>query len=150
MIYLGADHRGFKIKKELLEYLVGKGYRVTDMGTNSEEPVDYPLVAEKVARRVVEDPNNRGILICGSGAGVCIVANKIDGIMAAVAWKPEVAKAVRNEDNVNVLCLPADHITHEDAKQISQVFLDTSFGGEDRYKRRVDEIKNIEKSAGGE
>ena len=145
MIYIGADHRGYKLKTELFEYLVGKGYRVVDVGTNSEESVDYPLIAEKVSKKVAEDPNNRGIIVCGSGAGVCIVANKTKGILAAEAWKPEVAKAARNDDNVNVLCLPADHITHEDAKQISQVFLDTSFGGEDRYKRRISEIRDVEK-----
>src|SRR3989344_2725325 len=145
MIYIGADHRGYKLKTELFEYLVGKGYRVVDVGTNSEEPVDYPLIAEKVSKKVAEDPNNRGIIVCGSGAGVCIVANKTGGILAATAWSPEVAEAVRNDDNVNVLCLPADHITHNDAKKISQVFLDTSFGGADRHKRRIGEIRDMEK-----
>ncbi|MDP3993507.1 MAG: RpiB/LacA/LacB family sugar-phosphate isomerase [Candidatus Doudnabacteria bacterium] len=144
MIYIGADHRGFKLKKELFDYLVRKGYRVVDVGTDSEESVDYPIIAEKVTRKVAEDPNNRGIIVCGSGAGVCIVANKSKGILAAEAWNPEVARAARNDDNINVLCLPADHINHEDAKNISQVFLDTSFGGEDRYKRRLDEIREME------
>lgn len=144
MIYIGADHRGFKLKKELFDYLVRKGYRVVDVGTDSEESVDYPIIAEKVTRKVAEDPNNRGIIVCGSGGGVCIVANKSKGILAAEAWNPEVARAARNDDNINVLCLPADHINHEDAKNISQVFLDTSFGGEDRYKRRLDEIREME------
>jgi len=145
MIYIGADHRGFKLKRELFDYLIGKGYRVVDVGTDSEESVDYPIIAEKVTRKVAEDPNNRGIIVCGTGGGVCIVANKSKGILAAEAWNPEVAKAARNDDNINVLCLPADYITHEDAKQISQAFLDTSFGGEDRYKRRLDEIREMEK-----
>ena len=145
MIYIGADHRGFKLKRELFDYLIGKGYRVVDVGTDSKESVDYPIIAEKVTRKVAEDPNNRGIIVCGTGGGVCIVANKSKGILAAEAWNPEVAKAARNDDNINVLCLPADYITHEDAKQISQAFLDTSFGGEDRYKRRLDEIREMEK-----
>ena len=145
MIYIGADPRGFKLKRELFDYLIGKGYRVVDVGTDSEESVDYPIIAEKVTRKVAEDPNNRGIIVCGTGGGVCIVANKSKGILAAEAWNPEVAKAARNDDNINVLCLPADYITHEDAKQISQAFLDTSFGGEDRYKRRLDEIREMEK-----
>lgn len=145
MIYLGTDHRGFELKETLRDFLLARGFQVTDIGTNSKEPVDYPLIAEKVARKVVEDPNNRGILLCGSGAGMGIVANKVDGILAAVAWKPEVAKAMRYEDNINVLCLPADEISAEQAKEIAQTFLGTSFGGEERYKRRVKEIEEIER-----
>lgn len=137
------------MKSLLFGYLVGKGYRVVDVGTHSEEPVDYPLIAEKVATKVAEDLNNRGIIICGSGGGVCIAANKVRGILAAEAWSPEVAKAVRHDDNVNVLCLPADSISAEDAEKISQVFLDTSFSGEERYKRRINQIKNLEKPNGG-
>src|SRR3989344_9297416 len=106
MIYIGADHRGFKLKRELFDYLIGKGYRVVDVGTDSEESVDYPIIAEKVTRKVAEDPNNRGIIVCGTGGGVCIVANKSKGILAAEAWNPEVAKAARNDDNINVLCPP--------------------------------------------
>ncbi len=145
MIYLGADHRGFKLKGQLLQYLKKRGYQVTDLGTNSEEPVDYPLIAKKVARKVAEDPNNRGVLLCGSGAGVCIVANKISGIRAAQAWNQKVAEAARHDDNVSVLCLAADAHTPEEVKKITQTFLDTSFGGEERYKRRLKEIREIEK-----
>ncbi len=145
MIYLGTDHRGYKMKEELREYLTSRGYQVVDLGAKSEEPGDdYPAYAEKVARAVVTDPNNRGILLCGSGAGVCIAANKINGVRAAVAWNEGVSRAIRNDDNANVLCLPADQITAVDAKKIVQVFLDASFGGEERYKRRLRQIQEIE------
>ena len=85
------------------------------------------------------------IIICGSGAGVCIVSNKIDGIRAAQAWSPEVATAARNDDNVNVLCLSADHTDADISKKIVQKFLDTSFGGAERFNRRIKEIGEIEK-----
>lgn len=145
MIYLGADHGGYKYKEKLKKYLDERGYRVTDMGTNSTEPVDYPPIAKKVAEKVLDDPNNRGILLCRSGVGVCIVANKIKGIRAAEAWSTPVAVAARHDDNVNVLCLGADYLSFEELKNISQAFLDTSFGGEERYKRRLREIEEMEK-----
>lgn len=145
MIYLGADHRGFKLKEELKKYLETKAYRVEDIGTYSEENVDYPFIAVRLARKVTGDPNNRGVLLCGSGAGVCIVANKIKGIRAAEVWDPRVALAVRREDNVNVVCLPADSVDGALAKKIVQNFLDTSFSSEDRYKRRLKEIEAIER-----
>ncbi|MDP3741245.1 MAG: RpiB/LacA/LacB family sugar-phosphate isomerase [bacterium] len=145
MIHIGSDHRGFQLKRDLYDYLVKKGYQVSDLGTDSEEPIDYPVIAEKVGRKVKEDPNNRGIVICGSGVGVCIVANKIDGIRAAQAWDPEVAKAARNDDNINVLCLSADYTETEAAEKITQKFLDTSFGGAERFNRRIKEITDLEK-----
>ncbi len=145
MIYLGADHRGYKAKTKLFDYLLGRGYQVTDMGTNSEEPVDYPLIAAKVGEKVVEDLNNRGILLCGSGDGVCIVANKIKGVRAALAWNKEVAMSVRNDDNANILCLGADQLAEDEIREITQTFLDTSFGGQERYNRRIKEISDLEK-----
>ncbi|MBI4050392.1 MAG: RpiB/LacA/LacB family sugar-phosphate isomerase [Candidatus Doudnabacteria bacterium] len=146
MIYLGADHRGYKLKEKLREYLTSRGYQLRDMGTDSAEPVDYPMIAERVARGVAADLNNRGILLCGSGAGVCIVANKFNKIRAAQAWNEDVAHAIRHDDNANVLCLPADSLSQEEVKQIVQAFLDTSFGGEARYQRRIKEIEEIEKN----
>lgn len=145
MVYVGSDHRGFQLKKEILDYVSKRGYQVADLGTDSEEPVDYPIIAEEVAKKVVEDLNNRGVILCGSGVGVCIVANKIDGIRAAQAWDPEIAKAARNDDNINVLCLAAEHTETEQAKKIVEKFLDTSFGGAERFNRRIKEIRDIEK-----
>ena len=144
MIYLGADHRGYKHKEALKSFLDEQGYQVTDMGTDSEKSVDYPLIAQKVADKVAEDLNNRGILLCGSGEGVAIAANKIDGIRAGEAWNADVAYSARNDDNINVLALPADHLASDEVNEITQVFLDTSFSGEERHKRRLEEIKKIE------
>lgn len=144
MIYIGADHGGFKAKQKLFEYLKAKGFEVEDSGTDSEEAVDYPLIAEKVARKVVADPENRGILICRSSGGVCIAANKVKGVYAASAWNPEVAAADRNDDNINVLCLAADYLPDEVIQQTAQAFLDTPFQEEERYKRRLKQIQDIE------
>lgn len=144
MVYLGGDHHGFQLKLELMQYLTGRGYQVEDLGTDSEEPADYPVIAAKVGKKVAEDPNNRGILMCASGAGVCIAANKIRGIRAAQAWEPEIAKAARNDDNINILCIAADRIDTEDAKPIVQKFLDTSFGGAERFNRRIKQITELE------
>ncbi|OGW84666.1 MAG: hypothetical protein A3C35_04285 [Omnitrophica bacterium RIFCSPHIGHO2_02_FULL_46_11] len=145
MIYIGADHRGYAIKEQLKEYLTGRGYQLTDVGTDSEESVDYPLIAKKVAEEVRADPNNRGVLLCGSGVGVCIVANKFKGIRAGEVWNASLAQKARTDDNINVLCLSADTVSLEDAKKIAQTFLDTSFAGEERYKRRLKQIEEIEK-----
>lgn len=145
MIYIGADHRGFKAKEILKKYLQDRGYQVVDVGTRSPESVDYPLIAEKVGHKVVEDLNNRGVLLCGSGAGVCIAANKIDGVRAAEAWNVEIARSARSDDNANVLCLAADEANLEDMKKIIQVFLDTSFFSAERHKRRLKEIQDLEK-----
>ena len=144
MVYVGADHRGFILKGEMIDYLKKQGYQVKDLGTNSEEPVDYPEIAKKVGAEVAGDPNTRGVLLCGSGAGVCIAANKINGIRAAQAWDPEVARLARNDDNINVLCLGADRISSDDAKPIVQKFLSTSFGGAERFNRRLKQIQELE------
>lgn len=145
MIYLGADHGGFEKKGVVKAYLKERGYSVTDMGPQvKDENDDYPIVGEKVARKVAEDPNNRGVLLCRSGAGVCIVANKIKGIRAAQAWNAEVARAVRNDDDANILCLAADQLDLEEIKKIVQIFLDTSLGTEERYRRRLQEIQDLE------
>ncbi len=144
MIYVGADHHGFQLKEEVLNYLKKKGYQIQNLGADSEEPTDYPLIAEKVAIKVKEDYNNRGVLLCGSGAGVCIAANKIPGIRAAQAWDPEIAMAARNDDNINVICIASDRQKTDDVVKIIQKFLDTSYGGAERFKRRLQQIFDLE------
>lgn len=144
MIYLGADHRGFQLKEQVKNYLAGKGRQVNDLGTNSQAPVDYPVVAEKVAKKVVRDEEGRGILICGSGAGVCVAANKINGVRATEGWNKQAIEAARNDDDVNVLCLAADMLALDEARELIEVFLDTPFAGEERQKRRLKEIGDIE------
>lgn len=145
MIYLGADHRGYELKQELEDYLHKRGYEIKNLGANSSEPVDYPLVAKSVGIEVIKDPNNRGIVLCGSGAGVCIAANKIKGVRAGVAWNTDLAQVMRHDDDVNILCLSADEISAGEAKKIVQTFLDTSFYGEERYNRRIRQIEELEK-----
>ena len=144
MIYLGADHRGYQLKDKLKEYLTFRGYQIMDMGTNSADAVDYPLIAKAVSEEVVKDLNNRGILLCGSAAGISIAANKIKGVRAGVAWNEKIATANRNDDNINIVCIPADDTDEETAKKIIQTFLDTSFGGEERRVRRLKQIEDIE------
>ena len=146
MIYLGADHRGFGLKEKLKKYLLETGYQISDVGTSSEESVDYPPIAGKVAAGVKEDLNNRVILLCGSGVGGCIAANKFKGIRAGEPRDETSAIHARIADNINVLCLAADALSEEETKKIAKAFLDTSFSGEERHKRRLAQIEEIEKN----
>ncbi|MDO8537028.1 MAG: RpiB/LacA/LacB family sugar-phosphate isomerase [bacterium] len=145
-IYLGADHRGFKLKEHIKKFLLGKGYQAVDLGASQyAETDDYPDYAQAVARKVAEDTEaGRGILICGSGVGVDIVANKFRGVHSAVAISPDQVYAGRHDDGANVLSLAADFIDEEEALKMVQIFLVTPFGTEPRYKRRLDKIIEIE------
>lgn len=146
LIYLGADHRGFQLKESLEKFLKDKGYEVTDVGNgNLEKNDDYPDFAKLTARAVSQDPINcRGILICGSGAGVDIVANKFKGVRSVLAANAEQAKMSRNDDDTNVLSLAAEFINEDEAKEIAKAWLETSFSGEEKYKRRLEKISEIE------
>jgi ribose 5-phosphate isomerase B len=146
VIYLGADHRGFKLKEELKNYLLGSGYTVRDLGNDRyDENDDYPDFAGKVAEKVSADPlNSKGILICGSGIGVDIVANKFKEVRSSLVFSPDQAYAARYDDDANVLSLPADYLTGEEAKKIVSVWLQTPFSGEERHRRRLYKIKNLE------
>jgi ribose 5-phosphate isomerase B len=145
-IYTGADHGGFALKEKIKAALRGEGYEVIDMG--AEKPIeddDYPDYASAVARKVQSDPlNARGIVICRSGFGVDIVANKYDGVRAALATSPEHAYQGRHDDDVNVLALAADFIDEAVALKAAKVFLITPFAKEDKYSRRLEKIGKIE------
>ena len=145
MIYIGADHRGYNLKETLKVYLKELDYYCEDLG--AKELVaddDYPDYALAVAQKVAEDPeNSHGILICGSGIGVDVVANKIKSIRSALCFDAKQAQASRNDDNANVLSLPADYISEDLAKEITKVWLKTSFSGEENHTRRVEKIKKI-------
>ncbi len=147
IIYFGADHRGFNLKAALRDYVKNQGYETVDAGNAAyDEKDDYPIFAAAVAKKISMDPErSRGIVICGSGAGVDIVANKFDGVRSALAISPDEIYDARHDDNVNVLALAADFTSEDDAKKIVQVFLDTGFSPEERFKRRIDEIREIEK-----
>ncbi len=149
MIYLGSDHGGFALKQELAGFLHSQNLAYEDMGalelTHGDDYFDY---AAPVAQKVGEDPeNNLGILICRSGQGVNIVANKFKGVRAAVVWNSKEAMASRTDDLVNVLSLPADYISSEEAKQIVKDWLGTPMGTEERHVRRVEKINDLENRA---
>lgn len=146
LIYLAADHRGFRLKDSLKQYLKASGYEVIDVGnTELVEGDDYPDFAALAARKVSLDPENaKAILICGSGVGMDIVANKFPHVRSVLAMNPDQAMASRNDDNTNVLTLAADFTEDEDAKRILGAWLPTQFSGEERHKRRLRKIEDIE------
>lgn len=145
MIYLGADHRGFELKERIKKRLIDDGFLVTDLGNDHLDPTDdYVKFAHKVADATISDPANRGILFCGSGAGVDMVANKVSGIRSALVFDlPRVVQAREHED-ANVLSLPADILDEETAYEIVKAFLETEFSGEERHIRRLEELEEIE------
>ena len=138
-IVIGGDHAGFAYKSELIKYLEEKGYEVDDKGTYSSSSADYPDFAHPVATAVEKKETDMGILICGSGNGVAITANKHQGIRAALCWLPELAELARSHNNANILCLPARYVSVEAAKEMVSIFLSTSFEG-GRHQTRVGKI----------
>lgn len=142
-VYLGADHNGFGLKGKLTEYLTRQGYEVIDEGGSQLDPNDdFPVFAAKVAQAVLssDDPDARGILICGSGQGMCMAANRFKGIRASLAWDRQSAKEARNDDNANILCLPAKLLDTTEADLIVETWLTTPFANAARFNRRLKEI----------
>lgn len=136
---IGSDHAGFDYKQILIPFLTEAGYEVEDFGTHSEASVDYPDFAHPVASSVETGKNDLGILICGSGNGVAITANKHQHIRAALCWTPELAELAKLHNNANVLCIPARFISIETAKEMCSAFLKTNFEG-GRHENRVSKI----------
>jgi ribose 5-phosphate isomerase B len=143
-IYIASDHHGVKLKSALVKNLIDTGYEVEDFGPNNTNPVDYPEYANKACQAVLNHPSSLGILICGTGIGMCMSANKIDGILAGEANTAEIAARGRAEDHLNVLCLSADYTNTDDAISIVDAFIKTKPSSEERYVRRVEEVKNEE------
>ena len=145
-IYLGSDHRGFNLKETVKAALLGDGYPVKDKGNlKHEEEDDYPDSARAVAELVSVSPDEaRGILFCGSGVGVCVVANKYAGVRAALGASGDIVLAGRNDDDINVLCIPSDFTSELQALSLVRVFLGTPFSGEDKHRRRLQKISEIE------
>ena len=145
-IYLGSDHAGFKLKQAIKEYLVKNGFAVKDLGNHNLSPLDdYPDYAEKVAKAVQKNLNsNKGILICGSGQGVCMTANKFKGIRAALGYSITAAKQSRAHGDSNILCLSGLGSNNLQAKKIVNAWLKEKFSGEARHVRRLKKIKIIE------
>lgn len=138
MIYIGADHAGFKLKEKIKKYLKGLSIDFFDVGAKKLNPKDdYPVFAKNVASNVIHGKNNRGIIVCGTGLGSCIFANKIKGIRATSAWNIETAKQSREHLDANVLCLGQKVQTASQAKKIIKIWLDTGFSKEERHLRRI-------------
>lgn len=143
-IYLGADHRGWELKKKLRGWLQAKGYTVHDLGADKlEADDDYPRYAFRVAEAVAVR-QGRGIVICGSGAGMAIAANKVPGVRAVLAHDEALLGAARQDDDVNVLALGADFIAIEQAEKVVEVFLQTSFEPSEPHERRLNAIRHYE------
>lgn len=138
-IAIGSDHAGFDQKEVVRQFLTEKGYNVTDFGTYSADSVDYPDFAHKVADNVLNNDNTLGILLCGSGNGVCLTANKHNGIRAALCWLPELGALAKQHNNANILCLPARYISNETAIEIVTNYLNATFEG-GRHQKRVEKI----------
>ncbi|MBY0758415.1 MULTISPECIES: ribose 5-phosphate isomerase B [Sellimonas] len=142
-IGLGNDHSAVEMKRQVAEYLKEKGYEVVNYGTDSEESCDYPVYGEKVGRAVASGEVDLGIIICGTGLGISLAANKVRGIRAVVCSEPYTARLSRQHNNANVLAFGARVIGIELAKMIIDEFLGTEFEG-GRHQRRVDMIMDIE------
>lgn len=144
MIYIGADHRGFELKEKIKQFLEQKGINVEDMSKKFVSGDDYPDVAAKVARAVQKNPDrHRGILVCGSGAGVAIAANKFHRIRATLAESTESAILSRTDDNTNVLALGAVIVTPARAFRIVWSWLGTKFSGRPRYRERIAKLNRF-------
>ncbi|MEZ5285312.1 MAG: ribose 5-phosphate isomerase B [Vicinamibacterales bacterium] len=143
-IAVGSDHAGYELKRDLAGYLAQQGHEVTDLGTHSTAPVDYPDTAEAVATAVRNGQADRGLLVCGSGAGVSVAANKFPGIRAAVCHDAYSARQAVEHDDLNVLCLGARVIGPALARTLLDAFLGATFSGEERHLRRVGKIDAIE------
>jgi len=145
MIYLGTDHRGFELKNFLIEELKKSNIKFKDLGAYEyDKEDDYPLIAFRVAKEVIKNKNNRGILFCGSGIGVCIAANRIKGIRAACSDNIEIIKKAREDDDINILCIPSDFVSKENTLELIDVFLNTNFKNKEKYLRRIKELDNTE------
>jgi ribose 5-phosphate isomerase B len=142
---LAADHAGFQMKDELVSHLTRKGHEVLDLGTNSPEAVDYPDAAEAVGLALREGRATRGIIVCGSGAGVSMAANKMPGIRASVCHDCYTAHQAVEHDDLNVLCLGARVVGMALASDIVDTFVAAEFSGEPRHARRLDKIHSIER-----
>lgn len=142
-IGIGNDHSALELKAEIIEFVKSKGHEIVDFGTNSSESCDYPKYGEAVGRAVVSGEVDCGILICGTGLGISLAANKVKGVRAAVCSEPFTAKMSRAHNNCNVLAFGARVVGAELAKMIVETWLETEFEG-GRHQRRVDLIMEIE------
>lgn len=143
-VFIASDHAGLAAKDELKQVL-NTEYELVDLGPEELNPADdYPIYAKKVAEAVNTEAGSRGILVCGSGQGMAIAANKFKGIRAAVVWNEEVARETRADNDSNILSLPARFLTHIQAMDITKTWLTAPFSNQERHQRRINEIKEFE------
>lgn len=139
IIPIGCDHAGYQLKQEIIHHLTSKGFQIKDFGCYSEDSIDYPDFAHPVAEMVEQNDGMLGILLCGSGNGINMTANKHQGVRSAICWKPEIAKLAREHNNANIITLPARFISVEDAIEMIDIFFSTDFEG-GRHQKRIDKI----------
>lgn len=147
-VVIGADHAGFPLKEKLVEHLAAHGHTTTDVGTDSTEPVDYPDFAAAVGRAVVAGEAERGIIVCGSGAGASIAANKITGVRSAVVHDHYTAHQAVEHDDMNVLALGARVIGETTATEIVDAYIGAKFSGEERHVRRLRKVVELDRNRG--
>lgn len=145
MIILASDHRGYPLKEELKTFFNQENIITIDVGTYSKEPVDYPDFAKTAVEKVLEDKNNVGIFICGTGNGMCFTANRNPNIRAVICMNEDMAMYVRKDNDANVLCIPANYVKKRKAIRIVKIFLTTAFEG-GRHARRLKKVDAIAKS----
>jgi len=142
-LFIASDHRGFELKEKIKDFLSLEGHSVVDLGNHKyDKNDDYPDFAKEVAEKVSADPEEtRGILLCGSGVGVDIVANKFKGVRSALAFSPEQITMAKSDDDVNIISLPSEFLDEERAKEIINAWLNTKFSEEEKDKRRIGKIE---------
>jgi ribose 5-phosphate isomerase B len=143
-IAIGADHAGYVLKEQIREHLTAAGHEVVDYGTKSAESTDYPDYAKPVAEAVSDGDAERGILVCSTGVGMSIAANKVKGVRAALAFNTEEVQLTREHNDANVLALGARYTSVETADQLIDVFLKTPFSGGERHSRRIAKVAKLE------
>ena len=144
MLFVGSDHAGFELKSKLIDRFKSK-IEIKDLGTEGSDSVDYPIFAEKVANEVLKNPESLGLLICGTGEGMCMAANKVKGIRAAVVSEPKSAQMVREHNDAQILCMGGRIIDEETASKCLETFLNSKFdSSHPRHGRRIEQIKKIE------
>jgi ribose 5-phosphate isomerase B len=143
-IVIGSDHRGVEIKRRLVDLVRSMGHEILDIGTDGAESVDYPDYAYEVGKRVGHGEMDRGILVCGTGTGMCMAANKVRGVRAAACQDVLTAEMSRRHNDANVLCLSADLVGEDQMMQMIRTWLETPFESGGRHSRRVEKIAKIE------
>ncbi len=152
-VYIGADHAGFDLKEKLIKYFEDQkisgilDIEIEDLGAKKMDPKDdYPDITEKLVKKVRRGKTNRGVLICGNAIGVCMTANKYKGIRAGIGYNTYSAKSMREDDNTNVLCLAGRVLSHEYARAIMRIWLETAYTDEKRHNRRLEKVAALEEN----